>query len=106
MADGSGAACRWADRQGAGRLGGDAVDQSDVAEWLKKVDAWDGNLFAMANSAAGGMFKYITKWKIKAAQAHAARNADLAELYMKKVASMKGVLWDVGDAATVEANKR
>ena len=95
---------RWADRQGPSP-GGDNVNKTSVSEWLSKVDAWDGNLFAMANGSAGGMFKYLTRWKIKAAESHATRNADLADLYRKKIASMNGVLWDVDDAATVEANR-
>ncbi|XP_073391339.1 uncharacterized protein [Physcomitrium patens] len=47
---------KWADRQGSS-LGGDAVDRTFVSEWLTKVNAWDGNLFAMFNSPARGMFR-------------------------------------------------
>lgn len=96
---------KWVDRQGPS-LGGEAVNSTYVSEWLSKVDAWDGNLFMMANGSAGGLFKYITKWKIKVAQSHAARNADLSDIYTKKIASMRSILHDVDDAATVEANQR
>jgi len=47
---------RWADRQGE-PLGGDSVDRAFVNEWLNKVDAWDGNLFAAANTPAGAALK-------------------------------------------------
>lgn len=47
---------RWADRQGA-PLGGDSVDRAFVDQWLNKVDSWDGNLFAAANTPAGAALK-------------------------------------------------
>ncbi|KAG0622458.1 hypothetical protein M758_3G098700 [Ceratodon purpureus] len=95
---------RWVDRQGSS-LGGNTANKTFVSEWLSKVDAWDGNLFAMSNSNAGGMFKYVTKFKIKVAQSHATRNVDMSDLYMKKIANMNKVLEEVDDAAVVEANK-
>jgi len=84
---------RWADRQGA-PLGGDSVDRAFVEEWLNKVDAWDGNLFAAANSPAGGALKVSTEYKIKAAEANAKKNPDMAELYAEKVATMRKNLID------------
>ncbi|XP_073391330.1 glutathione S-transferase TCHQD isoform X4 [Physcomitrium patens] len=94
---------KWADRQGSS-LGGDAVDRTFVSEWLTKVNAWDGNLFAMFNSPARGMFRYVTKFKIKTAESYAQRFPDLADVYRKKVVSMKQVLREVDDAETVNAN--
>lgn len=79
---------RWADKQGI-PLGGDSVDRAFVNEWLQKVDAWDGNLFAEGNSSSGAAVKLSTEYKIKVAEANATRYPDLAELYKKKLVSLK-----------------
>lgn len=94
---------RWADRQGA-PLGGDAVDRAFVEEWLQKVDAWDGNLFAAVNSGAGGAIKFSTQFKIKVAEAHARRNPDMADLYKRKIAYLERVMAEPNDKAVCEQN--
>lgn len=97
---------RWADRQGA-PLGGDAVDRAFVEEWLNKVDAWDGNLFAAANTPAGAALKVSTEYKIKVAEANAKKNPDMADLYQEKIATMKKNLIDnPSNKAICEENRR
>lgn len=94
---------RWADRQGT-PLGGDSVDRAVVEEWLQKVDAWDGNLFAAVESGAAGVIKFSTQYKIKVAEAHAKRNPDMADLYKQKVATMDRVMAEPNDRDAVEKN--
>ncbi|XP_024393589.1 glutathione S-transferase TCHQD isoform X2 [Physcomitrium patens] len=96
---------RWADSQGA-PLGGDSVDRAFVKEWLEKVDAWDGNLFAAANSSSSGAIKFGTKHKIKVAEANMKRNPDMAELYKKKIATMEAQLAEPDNREAVEQNLR
>ncbi|KAG0586941.1 hypothetical protein KC19_2G129400 [Ceratodon purpureus] len=96
---------RWADRQGT-PLGGDSVDRAFVNEWLEKVDKWDGNLFVAANSGAGAAVKFSTKYKIKVAEAHAARNPELAELYKQKIVTMEKTVAEISDQALVESNRK
>lgn len=96
---------RWADKQGA-PLGGDAVDRAFVADWLSKVDAWDGNLFAAANTGQAGAFKTATNFKIKVAEANAKRYPDMAELYKQKIASMQKSITDPADPAVANANRK
>lgn len=79
---------RWADRQGA-PLGGDSVDRAFVDQWLNKVDSWDGNLFAAANTPAGAALKVSTEYKIKVAEANAKKNPDMAKLYEEKISTMR-----------------
>jgi len=96
---------RWADRQGT-PLGGDSVDRAFISEWLEKVDTWDGNLFAAANSGAGGAVKTFTKYKIKVAEAQAKRNPELAELYKQKIVSMESVIAEMSDQELTEKNRK
>lgn len=97
---------RWADRQGA-PLGGDSVDRAFVDEWLNKVDAWDGNLFAAANSPAGAALKYSTEYKFKVAEANAKRNPDMAELYKEKISTLKkNYIDEPNDEAVCDANRQ
>lgn len=96
---------RWADKQGT-PLGGDAVDRPFVDEWLSKVDAWDGNLFAAANSGAGAALKVSTTFKIKVAEANAQRNPDLAELYKQKIVSMQKTIDEPTDTGIADANRK
>ncbi|KAG0612360.1 hypothetical protein M758_6G021500 [Ceratodon purpureus] len=96
---------RWADRQGT-PLGGDSVDRAFVDEWLSKVDAWDGNLFAAANTGAGGLLKFSTTFKIKVAEANAKRYPELAELYKQKITSMQKNIDEPTDAAIADANRK
>jgi glutathione S-transferase len=80
---------RWADRQGGAPLGGESVDRAFVDQWLNKVDAWDGNLFAAANTPAGAALKVSTEYKIKVAEANAKKNPDMAKLYEEKISTMR-----------------
>ena len=96
---------RWVDEQGT-PLGGDKVDRRFVSEWLQKVDAWDGNLFASANSPGGGAIEAATKFKIKVAEANAKRNPDLAGTYQEKIATMNKVINDPKDPAKATANRQ
>ena len=95
---------RWADSQGT-PLGGDSVDRAFVGEWLSKVNAWDGNLFAAANSGAGGVLKFSTNFKIKVAEANAKRYPELAELYNQKITSMQKSIDDPTDKTIADANR-
>lgn len=96
---------RWADEQGDGPLGGDKVDRQFVSEWLKKVDAWDGNLYAAAGSGAGSFLKVSNNHKIRVAEAAAKRNPDLADVYMKKIETLKKTNEEPSNKEAVEANK-
>jgi glutathione S-transferase len=96
---------RWADKQGT-PLGGDSVDRPFVDEWLSKVDAWDGNLFAAANSGAGAALKVSTTFKIKVAEANAKRNPDLAELYKQKIVSMQKTIDEPTDTIIADPNRK
>ncbi|CAM6088689.1 unnamed protein product [Calypogeia fissa] len=96
---------RWADEQGDGPLGGDKVDRQFVAQWLKKVDSWDGNLYAAAWSGAGSFLKVSNNHKIKVAEAAAKRNPDLADVYKKKIESLKRINEEPSNKELVEANK-
>ena len=95
--------CRWVDQQGA-PLGGDSVDRAFISEWLIKVDAWDGNLFVTANSSAGGVVKFSTKFKIKVAEANMKRNPELADVYTKKIGEMNRIMNEPADTAKVQLN--
>jgi glutathione S-transferase len=95
--------CRWVDQQGA-PLGGDSVDRAFISEWLMKVDAWDGNLFVTANSSAGGVVKFSTKFKIKVAEANMKRNPELADVYTKKIGEMNRIMNEPADTAKVQLN--
>lgn len=97
---------RWADKQGGGPLGGDAVDREFVSSWLTKVDAWDGNLFAAANTGAAGAFRAATNFKIKVAEANAKRYPDMAELYKQKIVSMNKNINEPQDPAVADANRK
>lgn len=94
---------RWADRQGT-PLGGDSVDRAFVEEWLQKVDAWEGNLFAAVNSGAAGVIKFSTEFKIKVAEANAKRHPDMAELYKQKIALLQKAMAEPDDKAAIEKN--
>lgn len=87
-------------------MGGNTVDRAFVDEWLPKVDAWDGNLFAAANSPAGAALKFGTKFKIKVAEANAKRNPELAETYQSKIASFNKIIEEPGDTVKVESNRK
>lgn len=96
---------RWADKQGT-PFGGDSVDRALVDEWLSKVDAWDGNLFASANTGAGGLLKFTTTFKIKVAEANAKRYPELAEVYKQKITSMQRSIDDPTTEAIADANRK
>jgi glutathione S-transferase len=96
---------KWADSQGT-PLGGDAVDRAFVSAWLEKVDKWDGNLFAAANSGTGGVVKFGNKHKIKVAEAHKKRNPEMAELYTKRIAAMEKVIAEMSDTSLAESNRQ
>ncbi|KAL2633710.1 hypothetical protein R1flu_005189 [Riccia fluitans] len=94
---------KWADSQSP--LGGDKVDRDFIDEWVGKVDAWNGNLFAAAFGGAAGVLKFSAEHKIKVAQAQAKKNPDLAEVYQKKIESIKTTIDEPTDKAKAEANK-
>jgi glutathione S-transferase len=96
---------KWTDEQEPGPLGGDKVDRDFIAEWIPKVDAWDGNLFFAAFGSLGGVLKLTTEHKIKIAEANAKKYPDLAELYNKKAQGMKAALEEGSDKEKGEANK-
>lgn len=96
---------KWADEQGDGPLGGDKVDRVFVTEWISKVDAWDGNLYAAAFSSAGSVLKLSNDHKIKVAEASAKRNLELADVYKKKVESLKRISQEPKDKVKVNDNK-
>lgn len=97
---------RWADRQGA-PLGGDSVDRAFVDEWLNKVNAWDGNLFAAANTPAGPALKVSTEYKVKVAEANAKKNPDMADLYKEKISTMtKNLIENPSNKAVCDENRR
>jgi glutathione S-transferase len=97
---------RWTDEQENGPLGGDKVDKEFIEEWISKVDTWDGNLFAAAFGSVGGVVKLTTEHKIKIAEANVKKYPDLAELYTKKVSSLKaGGATEFEDKEKAEANK-
>lgn len=81
---------KWTDEQAPGPLGGDKVDRDFIADWIPKVDAWDGNLFVAAFGSLGDVLKTTTDYKVKVAEANAKKYPDLAELYNEKVAALKG----------------
>lgn len=95
----------WANKQGGGPLGGAGADASLVADWIDKIDKWDGNLYAAGNApSAAKLLGAITDFKIKFAEARAKEHPDLADTYAKKVASMKAAAEEGRDAAKVAAN--
>jgi hypothetical protein len=96
---------RWADEQGNGPLGGDKVDRKFVTEWITKVDSWDGNLYAAANSPAGSVLKISNNHKMKVAEAYAKKNPDLADVYKKKIETLKKINAEPSDKAKVDGNK-
>jgi len=95
---------KWADQQGS-PLGGDAVDRDFIAEWLTKVDSWDGSLFAAANSSANGLFKATTKHKLKVADALLKRNQEMADVYREKIQSMNALTAGTMEAGVADANR-
>jgi glutathione S-transferase len=97
---------RWADRQGP-PLGGDSVDRAFIDEWLNKVNAWDGNLFAAANTPAGPALKVSTEYKIKIAEANAKKNPDMADVYKEKVSTMsKNLIEDPSNPTVCDENRK
>lgn len=72
-------------------LGGSSVDRSLVSQWVKELDAWDGNLYAAANgpSSVAGILNQLTQYKLSIAKKWAAEVGDLREVYEKKIAAMQ-----------------
>lgn len=96
----------YVDRLGGAPLGGAGADKKLVASWLRKIDAWDGNLYAAGNApSAAKLLGSITAFKIKFAEARAKERPDLADTYAKKIAAMKAADAEGRDAAAVEANR-
>lgn len=86
-------------------MGGDKVDRDFIAEWIPKVDAWDGNLFVAAFGSLGPILKTTSEHKIKVAEAYAKKYPDMADVYNKKVEGMKKAGVEYADKANGEANK-
>lgn len=72
-------------------LGGKAVDRAFISKWLDQVNAWDGNLFIAAHGpgAASALLGPLQAHTKKVAEAQMQRNPDLAQVYSKKLESMK-----------------
>lgn len=81
------------------------MDREFIAEWITKVDAWDGNLFYGAFGPLGPVLKASADYKVKVAQANAKKYPELAELYNKKVIGIKAGVADGGDKEKGEASK-
>lgn len=98
----------YVDGLGGGPLGANSIDRQLVEQWLDKIDAWDGNLYAEANADATAqkIFRTIGKYRIKYAEARQRKNPDLGEVYAEKIAAMKRASQNAADPSKVEANQK
>lgn len=97
----------YLDQKDGKPLGGDAVDRTAVKAWMDKIDEWDGNLFAFANSDANvkSILDQASWYKKRVIECNSKKHPDLKSVYDERLAAMTKAANDAADTTVVEKNK-